>query len=146
MLDLLTVKFLSNYSTRPIHVFGSLGLLTTLVGTVLTGYLGIQRLFFSVGLDDRPILLLGILLMVVGFQFITMGLLGEMLVRVYHEGQKKPIYVVREILDSSFPALVIPPTSQWTSLPPRSTTPSGTADSERSGRERDHVCSHTLEP
>jgi glycosyltransferase involved in cell wall biosynthesis len=101
MLDLLTVKFLSSYATRPIHVFGSLGLLSTFVGTVLTGYLGIERLFFRIGLDNRPILLLGILLMVVGLQFITMGLLGEMVVRVYHEAQSKPIYVVREILASS---------------------------------------------
>jgi hypothetical protein len=111
MLDLLTVKFLSTYSTRPIHVFGSLGLLSTFAGTVLTGYLGFQRLFFNVGLEDRPILLLGILLVVVGIQFITMGLLGEMLVRVYHEAQGKPIYVVREILTSSShpsPFLTIP--------------------------------------
>lgn len=100
MLDLLTVKFLSSYSTRPIHIFGSLGLLTTLAGTVLTGFLGIERLFFGVGLGDRPLLLLGILLMVVGVQFITMGLLGEMLVRVYHEAQNKPIYIVREIVGS----------------------------------------------
>jgi glycosyltransferase involved in cell wall biosynthesis len=100
MLDLLTVKFLSNYSTRPIHVFGALGLLTTIAGTVLTGYLGIERLFLGVGLGDRPLLLLGILLMVVGVQFITMGLLGEMLVRVYHEAQNKPIYIVREVLGS----------------------------------------------
>jgi glycosyltransferase involved in cell wall biosynthesis len=117
MLDLLTVKFLSSYSTRPIHVFGSLGLLLTFVGTALTGYLGIERLFFHVGLGDRPILLLGILLMVVGIQFITMGLLGEMIVRVYHEGQKKPIYVVREILDSSRQASRRPGTSQRATLP-----------------------------
>jgi glycosyltransferase involved in cell wall biosynthesis len=100
VLDLLTVKFLSTYSTRPIHVFGSLGLLSTFVGTGLTVYLGIQRLVFNIGLEGRPILLLGILLMVIGIQFITMGLLGEMLVRVYHEAQRKPIYVVREVLSS----------------------------------------------
>jgi len=90
ILDLLTVKFLSSYSTRPIHVFGSLGLLSTFAGAGLTGYLGVARLFFGVGLANRPIL-----------QFITMGLLGEMLVRIYHEGQSKPIYLVREVLDSS---------------------------------------------
>jgi glycosyltransferase involved in cell wall biosynthesis len=101
VLDLMTVKFLSNYSTRPIHVFGAFGLLATLTGTLLTGILGIERLFFGVGLGDRPILLLGILLMVVGFQFITMGLLGEMLVRIYHEGQRKPIYVVRDVVGGS---------------------------------------------
>jgi hypothetical protein len=89
-----------------------LGLLLTFVGTALTGYLGIERLFFGVGISDRPLILLGILLMVVGVQFITMGLLGEMLVRVYHEGQKKPIYVVREIFDSSWHASTRLPSSQ----------------------------------
>ncbi len=101
ILDLLTVKFLSSYSTRPIHIFGSLGLLSTFAGAALTGTLGFQRLFFGVGLANRPLLLLGILLMLVGVQFITMGLLGEMLVRIYHEGQGKPVYVLREVLDSS---------------------------------------------
>jgi hypothetical protein len=67
-------------------------------GGVITGYLGIQRLFFHVELAGRPLLLLGILLVIIGVQFITMGLLGEMLVRTYHESQKKPIYVIREIL------------------------------------------------
>jgi glycosyltransferase involved in cell wall biosynthesis len=115
ILDLLTVKFLSSYSTRPIHVVGSVGLLLTLVGTVMTGFLGIERLLFGVGLVNRPILLLGILLMVVGLQFITMGLLGEMLVRVYHESQKKPIYVVREILGSCRDASARPVRSQRSS-------------------------------
>jgi hypothetical protein len=143
MLDLLTVKFLSNYSTRPIHIFGSLGLLTTLVGTVVTGYLGIQRLFFSVGMGDRPILLLGILLMVVGFQFITMGLLGEMLVRVYHEGQKKPIYVVREILDPSSHALTLSETLLRVSPPVHSKATPATPKSEREGAK---VWRQPLEP
>jgi glycosyltransferase involved in cell wall biosynthesis len=98
ILDLLTVKFLSGYATRPGHLFGLLGLLAMLGGGVITGYLGIQRLFFHVELAGRPLLLLGILLVIIGVQFITMGLLGEMLVRTYHESQKKPIYVIREIL------------------------------------------------
>ena len=100
ILDLLTVKFLSSYLTRPIHVFGSLGLLSTTAGTAMLGYLGFQRLFLSMPLANRPLLLLGILLMVMGVQLITMGLLGEMISRIYHEGQGKSIYIVREILDS----------------------------------------------
>jgi len=99
ILDLLTVKFLSGYATRPGHLFGLLGLLAMLVGGIITGYLGIQRLFFHVELAGRPILLLGILLVIIGGQFITMGLLGEMLVRTYHESQGKPIYVIKEILE-----------------------------------------------
>ena len=100
ILDLLTVKFLSSYLTRPIHVFGSLGLLSTTAGTAMLGYLGFQRLFLSMPLANRPLLLLGILLMVMGVQLITMGLLGEMISRIYHEGQGKSVYIVREILDS----------------------------------------------
>jgi glycosyltransferase involved in cell wall biosynthesis len=101
LLDLLTTKFLSSYSTRPIHFFGGVGLLAALPGGGITTYLTLQRLLFGEPLADRPLLLLGILLIIVGGQFITMGLLGEMLVRIYHESQKKPIYTVREILHSS---------------------------------------------
>jgi glycosyltransferase involved in cell wall biosynthesis len=98
MLDLMTVKFLSGYLTRPGHVFGSLGIVAMLVGTIITAGLGVERLLGRTGLADRPLLFLGILLIIVGTQFITMGLLGEMLSRVYHEGQDKPVYVIREIL------------------------------------------------
>jgi glycosyltransferase involved in cell wall biosynthesis len=98
VLDLVTVKFLTSYLTRPIHVFGLPGIVAALAGTGLTIYLGIERLFFGVGLADRPILLLAILLVLVGIQFIALGLLGEMLARLYHESQGKPVYVVREVL------------------------------------------------
>lgn len=98
ILDLMTVKFLSGYLTRPGHVFGSLGIVALAVGVVITSWLGIQRLLGATGLSDRPLLFLGILLIIVGTQFITMGLLGEMLSRVYHEGQNKPVYIVRDVL------------------------------------------------
>ncbi len=99
ILDLLTVKFLSGYATRPGHLFGLLGLLAMVVGGVVTSYLGVQRLFFQMDIGGRPLLLLGVLLVIIGAQFITMGLLGEMLVRTYHESQGKPIYVIKEVLD-----------------------------------------------
>jgi glycosyltransferase involved in cell wall biosynthesis len=98
ILDLMTVKFLSGYLTRPGHVFGSLGIVSLTVGMIITTWLGVQRLLGGIALSDRPLLFLGILLIIVGTQFITMGLLGEMLSRVYHEGQDKPVYVVRDIL------------------------------------------------
>jgi glycosyltransferase involved in cell wall biosynthesis len=98
ILDLMTVKFLSGYVARPGHVFGSLGIIAMSVGTIITVWLGVQRLLGMTVLTDRPVLFLGILLIIVGMQFITMGLLGEMLSRVYHEGHDKPVYVVREIL------------------------------------------------
>jgi glycosyltransferase involved in cell wall biosynthesis len=99
ILDLLTVKFLSDYATRPIHVFGLLGLAAAGSGGVLMLFLGFERIVLGVELANRPIVLLAILLVVTGLQFITFGLLGEMLARTYHESQGKPIYVVRELLD-----------------------------------------------
>lgn len=98
VLDLITVKFLSSYSTRPIQVFGVFGLLSTLAGLAITGILGFERIFLGVELANRPLVLLGILLTLMGFQFITMGLLGELMVRTYHESQGKPVYRTAETL------------------------------------------------
>jgi len=97
LLDLITVKFLSSYSTRPIQVFGVVGLLSTAAGLLITGILGFERLFLGMPLANRPLVLLGILLTLMGFQFITMGLLGELLVRTYHESQGKPVYRLAEV-------------------------------------------------
>ncbi len=97
-LDLLTVRFLLSYATRPIHIFGVLGLLSTSAGFVLGGYLTYAKLVMGQTLSDRPLLMLAILLVMVGVQFITIGLLGELVVRTYHESQGKPIYTVREVL------------------------------------------------
>jgi len=99
ILDLLTVRFLLSYSTRPVHIFGSLGMLAAFLGSIIVAYLGFVRLVLQQSVADRPLLLLGILLVVVGVQLITMGLLGELVVRTYHEARKKRIYVVREILN-----------------------------------------------
>lgn len=101
ILDLVTVKFLSDFSTRPIQVFGLLGLAMTLVGGTMLGWLGLERIFFGVELGGRPIVLLAIVLLITGLQFITFGLLGEMLARTYHESQGKPVYVVGEVLEAS---------------------------------------------
>ncbi len=99
VLDLLTVRFLSVFSTRPIHVFGSGGFLLGATGTVLLAWLGFQRIFLGVELGSRPIVLLAMLLVTTGVQLVTLGLLGEMLARTYHESQGKPIYVIGEDLD-----------------------------------------------
>jgi glycosyltransferase involved in cell wall biosynthesis len=99
ILDLLTVKFLSGYATRPIHLFGLVGLVCALAGLGLVGVLGFERIVLGEPLADRPILHLGILMVVVGVQFVSIGLLGEMLVRTYHESQTKPVYRVREIVE-----------------------------------------------
>jgi glycosyltransferase involved in cell wall biosynthesis len=99
LLDLLTVKFLSGFSTRPIQLFGLVGLVFAIAGAALTAELGFERLVLGVRLGGRPIVLLAILLVVVGVQFVSLGLLGEMLVRTYHESQAKRIYRVREVVE-----------------------------------------------
>jgi hypothetical protein len=98
-LDLLTVKFLVSYSTRPAHVFGPIGVLSGLAGFVIAIYLTVQKFFYDEMIGGRPLLLLAILLIFIGFQFVTMGLLGEMLARTYHESQDRSVYVVGEILE-----------------------------------------------
>lgn len=100
ILDILTVKFLLSYSTRPLQIFGFFGLVSGIVGGAIGLYLSYLRLFAQQGISNRPLLLLAILLIVIGFQFITMGLLGELMVRAYHESANKKIYFIREIIDS----------------------------------------------
>jgi glycosyltransferase involved in cell wall biosynthesis len=98
ILDLITVKFLLSFATKPIQVFGLLGLFAAGVGVAIGGYLTALKLAFGAQIGGRPLLFLGILLILVGVQFLVMGLLGEMLVRVYHESQRKPIYMVKRVL------------------------------------------------
>jgi glycosyltransferase involved in cell wall biosynthesis len=100
VLDLLTVKFFLSYSTRPLQIFGIFGLISGMAGGVIGVILSYQRLVLKQGIADRPLLLLAVLLMVVGFQFITLGLLAEILVRAYHESIGKRIYYIRDIYES----------------------------------------------
>ena len=97
ILDLITVKFLMNYSARPLQFFGAIGLVSTSLGMLIGLYLSIQKLFFGVGLSDRPALLLAVVLVFIGLQFITSGLLAEMITRTYHESQDKPTYTIRKV-------------------------------------------------
>ncbi len=98
LLDLLTVKFFLGYSTRPLHMFGTLGFASGGLGSVMLFVLAVQRLFFSVPLGNRPVLLLAAMLVLIGLQFFCFGLLAEILVRTYHESQDKKIYAVREVI------------------------------------------------
>ncbi len=100
ILDLVTVKFLLSYSTRPLQIFGLIGVSMGLVGALISGWLAYQQQFGSGSLANRPLLLLGILLILAGFQFVTLGLLAELQARTYHESQNKPIYAIREILQT----------------------------------------------
>ncbi|HMP39061.1 MAG TPA: glycosyltransferase family 2 protein [Roseiflexaceae bacterium] len=99
LLDLLTVRFLLSYGTRPMQVFGLFGFLSMLAGVVIAGYLSWIKLVYGALISDRPLLLLAVMMIILGVQFISMGLLGELIVRIYYETQAKPIYVVREELN-----------------------------------------------
>jgi len=105
VLDLITVKFMESYSTKPIQIFGLLGMVCGGVGFLGAAWLSLQRLLWGVSLSNRPILLLFVMLILVGVQFISMGLVAEMLARTYHESQSKPIYYVKEVVESGAPAV-----------------------------------------
>ena len=103
MLDLLTVKFLLSYSTRPVQIFGLIGFAMGLPGAVILAWLAYVRLTGQAAIGNRPLLLFGILLVFTGVQLVTLGLLAEMQARTYHESQHKPTYVIREILEEPEP-------------------------------------------
>jgi glycosyltransferase involved in cell wall biosynthesis len=100
VLDLLTVKFLLDYATRPIQIFGLMGLISLVIGIGTGMYLAFLRLVMGQAIGDRPLLLLAVLLVVIGVNLIIMGLLGELVVRTYHEAQGKPIYRIREVIEA----------------------------------------------
>ena len=100
VLDLATVKFLLSYSTRPLQIFGLIGLVAGGLGVAITGYLGYVRLFTLQGIADRPLLLLGMMLVFIGVQLVTFGLLAEVMARTYYESQDKPTYVIREVRET----------------------------------------------
>jgi glycosyltransferase involved in cell wall biosynthesis len=100
ILDLLTVKFLLSYSTRPLQIFGLVGILMALLGLAISGWLAYLRLFAYESIANRPLLLFGILLVFTGVQLVTLGLLAEMQARTYHESQNKQTYAIREIRET----------------------------------------------
>jgi glycosyltransferase involved in cell wall biosynthesis len=99
LLDLMTVKFLISYSTRPLQIFGLLGVTMGFLGLLICSYVTYEK-FFGQWADRDWTLQAGILFVFTGVQLLTMGLLGEMLARTYHESQNKPTYVIRDILES----------------------------------------------
>jgi glycosyltransferase involved in cell wall biosynthesis len=98
LLDLITVKFLLKYAGRPMHFFGLPGLFSGAIGFSLALYTTFERLFLGVPMGSRPLFLLAILMILIGIQFIAIGLLGEMQIRTYYETQNKPIFIVKETL------------------------------------------------
>ena len=106
VLDLLTVKFLLSYSTRPLQIFGLVGLAMSIPGVLIMAYLTFVKFAMGESIANRPLLMLAVLLVFTGVQLLTLGLMAELLVRTYHESQDKPTYVIREIRES--PALAAP--------------------------------------
>jgi len=100
ILDLMTVKFLLSYITRPLQIFGLFGLFSGLLGGILLLYLTYQRFIVKVAIAGRPLLMIAVLFLVIGIQFITLGLLAEIMVRIYHESVEKRIYFISEIVES----------------------------------------------
>ncbi len=100
ILDLITVKFLGSFSTKPIYIFGGLGGLTALFAFLFGLLVIVQKVHSGTDMSGNPLLILTAVLMLATIQFILMGLLAELLVRTYHESQNRPTYVVKEVLES----------------------------------------------
>jgi len=96
VFDLMTIKFMASYHTKPIYVFGSFGMLAFAISFLAGFYAVFLKLFHKADFVQTPLPILTIVMFAVGIQFVLMGLLAEMLVRTYHESQAKPIYAVRE--------------------------------------------------
>jgi glycosyltransferase involved in cell wall biosynthesis len=100
LMDLLTISFMKKFLTRPMHVFGLLGMISMVLGTALGIYLTVLKLGFGQSIGNRPLLILAVVLLLTGVQLFCFGLLGEVMMRTYHESQGRPIYRVREIFGS----------------------------------------------
>jgi glycosyltransferase involved in cell wall biosynthesis len=107
ILDILVVRFLMSFSTRPIHIFGLLGLISFFAGGAVLLYLAVVRLLLLQSIANRPLTLLGILLTMLGVQLVTSGLLAELVTRTYYESQGKSTYTIREELGNEQQAVVI---------------------------------------
>ena len=100
ILDLITVKFLGSFSTKPIYIFGGLGGLSAVFGLLFALLVVSQKINSGTDMSGNPLLLLSAVLMITTVQFILMGLLAELLVRTYHESQNRPTYVIKEVLEA----------------------------------------------
>ena len=101
LMDLLTILFMKRFLTRPMHVFGLLGLISMVSGTAIGIYLTWVKLALGENIGNRPLLILAVLLLVTGVQLFCFGLLAELLMRTYHESQGRPIYRVREVVTNN---------------------------------------------
>lgn len=114
ILDLLTVKFLLSYSSRPIQIFGLVGGTSLFLGTILGIFLSAMKIFYGHSLGDRPLLFFALLLIIFGVQVITMGLLGELVIRNDYEKLNKPTYMIRHVLGTAASIKIREPSSKST--------------------------------
>jgi len=99
VLDLITIKFLASFSTKPIHIFGGLGVLS-FIASFLSGSVVLwMKIFSNYSMNKNPLLIVSMMLMIASIQFVLMGLLAEIMVRTYHESQDRPIYVIDKIIE-----------------------------------------------
>ena len=98
LMDLFTIFFMKKFLTRPMHIFGFFGLISMFLGIVAGGYLSFLKLFLGQSIGERPLLVLSVLLVLTGVQLFCFGLLAELLMRTYHESQKRPIYRIRDVV------------------------------------------------
>jgi glycosyltransferase involved in cell wall biosynthesis len=101
ILDLFTVKFLLSYSNKPIYLFGGAGAVLMFIGAADLLYLFLRRTFYAVPVFTSPLLQVGVMFFIMGFQSILMGLIAELLARTYHESQQKPTYTIRKTINIS---------------------------------------------
>ena len=103
LLDLFTVKFLLSYSSKPIYLFGGAGFFLMFAGAADLLFLLVRRTFFGTPVFTSPLLQIGVMFFIMGFQSILMGLIAELLVRTYHESQQKPTYTIRRAINIQSP-------------------------------------------
>ena len=97
-LDLLFIAFMTKYSSRPLHIFGGLGILTLMLGMAIDFYLVILKFVYGQSLANRPLLILGVLLLILGIQFIFFGILAEILMRIYYKTHNRKPYIIKRVL------------------------------------------------
>lgn len=98
-LDLIVITFWQKYSARPMHIFGGLGLVMGGLGVLITLYLGVSRLLFGTGLTDRPLFLVGLVLLIVGVQFIGLGIIADILLKIYHGQNERKTYLIEKVVE-----------------------------------------------
>lgn len=101
VLDLMTIKFLASFSTKPIYIFGGLGVFCFFGSFISGSVVLLMKLISGYSMNKNPLLIVSLIMMTTAVQFVLMGLLAEILVRTYHESQDRPIYVIAKIVEPS---------------------------------------------